>query len=245
MPVCALCKREAELQRSHVISKFAQKRTKSEDGTLLLFGEGNNPDGDRVQDAFFEELLCRECEARLQRWEEHAARMMNQRKVFDFDPNASGQLRRLDGFDYPKMKLFVLSILWRMGASNLPNFSHIDLGPHLERIGQMLLAGDAGEPVDYGCGVRVVCLDGQRVTLTRTADCVRYRDQNIRIYRALIDGLLFIWIVGSSEHMKAFQPRQGFLQSDGSWLVRSSNLKDVSFLKRELDSLAQGFTEAI
>jgi hypothetical protein len=235
---CALCKRETELLRSHVIPKFTHKRIKKEDGRLLRFTKGSHPEGDPIQDVFFENLLCPNCEALFQKWEDHAARMFNQKKVFDFPPTATRQLVRMIGFDYAKMKLFLMSILWRMGAAKDPMFSPVKLGPHLDRIGKMLLASDPGTPTEYGCTAMVIHLEKERILLTRPADSVMYQTQNLRLYRALIDGVLFAWIVGSPGHMRAFKSPELFLQSDGSWLSYAKDWQGLDFLNSELTTLA-------
>lgn len=53
------------------------------------------------------------------------------------------------GFDYPKLKLFFLSVLWRAAATTHPFFRRTKLGPHELSIRQMLLAGDPGSPEQY------------------------------------------------------------------------------------------------
>lgn len=240
MATCALCQKLATLRRSHVIPKFTHKRIKKEDGSLLRFDKNSHPDGDRVQDAFHEELLCDDCEARFQKWEDHAARMINQKRVFDFEPVQRPQLIKLSGFDYSRMKLFLLSILWRMGVAKAPTFAKVKLGPHTERIGRMLLNSDPQEITDYGCIVSVVDMDQERITLTRPADGVRYEAQNLRMYRALVDGLLLAWIVGSKEHMDRFRAPELLLQLDGTWLTYAREWDRVDFLRSELGKIGDG-----
>jgi hypothetical protein len=237
---CALCKSVAPLQRSHVIPKFTNKRIKKEDGRLLRFSKLSHPDGDRVQDAFVEKLLCADCEALFQKWEDHASRMINQRRVFDFAPTTGRRLVKLTGFDYAKMKLFSLSILWRMGAAVESVFSSVDLGPHLDRIGKMLLNSDPGSTTDYGCSVMVVHIEGERMALTRPGDSVMFQTQNLRMYRALIDGLLFAWIVGSKTHMSQFRSPEILLQLDGTWVSYTRDWQQLDFLRSELGKIADG-----
>lgn len=236
-PTCALCKKNADLRRSHVIPKFTHKRIKQVDGRLLRFSKGSHPDGDPVQDAFFETMLCDDCEARFQKWEDHAARMFSQKKIFDFPAMRARQLVRLTGFDYARMKLFLMSILWRMGAATDPVFSSVKLGPHAERLGRMLLASDPGTAADYGCTATVIHMDGERIALTRPADSVMYRTQNLRLYRALVDGVLFAWLVGSPDHMRRFRSPELLLQSDGGWWSYARDWQSVDFIRSELTKL--------
>jgi hypothetical protein len=234
----SLCKKQAELQRSHVIPKFTHKRIKKEDGRLLRFMKGGHPEGDHVQDAFFEDMLCLACEARFQKWEEHAARMFAQKHVFDFPASPGRQLVKITGFDYAKMKLFLMSILWRMGVAKDSVFSSVKLGPHAERLRRLLLDSDPGVATDYGCAATVIHMDGERMPLTRPADGVRYKTQNLRMYRALVDGVLFAWLVGSEEHMRRFRSPELLLQPDGSWWSYSRDWQNVDFIRSELTKLA-------
>jgi hypothetical protein len=166
--------------------------------------------------------------------------MINQKRVFDFAPVHRPQLIKLCGFDYSRMKLFLLSVLWRMGVAKAPAFTNVKLGPHTERIGRMLLDGDPQEVTDYGCTVSVVHMDQERIALTRPADGIRYETQNLKMYRALVDGLLFAWIVGSREHMDRFRAQELFLQLDGTWLTYAREWDRVDFLHFELRKLGDG-----
>jgi hypothetical protein len=198
---------------------------------MLQFSRTSNPEGDPVQDAFWEHLLCGICERRLQKWEEYAARVIYQKRLFDFPSTKPRELRKLADLNYPKLKLFLLSVLWRMSASSLPLFEQVRLGPHEQKIRDMLLSEDPGSVTDYGSTVVVVHLDAERVNLTRPGDVVRHKTH--RLYRALLDGLLLTWVVGNSDHMGRFDLPQMFLQEDGSWLTHSRDLQSIAFLSHE------------
>lgn len=51
--------------------------------------------------------------------------------------------------DYRLYRLFHLSILWRASVSRLPFYSDVNLGPHEEKIRQMILDEDPGETYKY------------------------------------------------------------------------------------------------
>lgn len=57
----------------------------------------------------------------------------------------------LRSLDYSMLKLFLLSILWRIGVAKGKFFRCIKLGPHEESLRQMLNREDPGEPDEYGC----------------------------------------------------------------------------------------------
>ena len=57
---------------------------------------------------------------------------------------------RLRDVDYTQLRLFYLSLLWRMSVSTHPYFKEVSLGPHEEVLRRMLLEGRPGEPDQYG-----------------------------------------------------------------------------------------------
>jgi hypothetical protein len=70
----------------------------------------------------------------------------------------------VEGFDYVRMKLFLLSLLWRMGVSQPYFFNEVKLGFHEKRIRRMLLADDPGSADQYACQFRLIELEGQLLT---------------------------------------------------------------------------------
>ena len=53
--------------------------------------------------------------------------------------------------DYQQFKLFLLSVLWRVGISSLPIFHRIDLKDHNDRLRNMILNNDPGNSEEYPC----------------------------------------------------------------------------------------------
>ncbi len=53
--------------------------------------------------------------------------------------------REVNGIDTERLRLFLLSLLWRAAATEMPEFSEVSLDPaDLQRLGQMLLNSDPG-----------------------------------------------------------------------------------------------------
>lgn len=51
---------------------------------------------------------------------------------------------------YQKLKLFILSLFWRVSTSNLPGFEHFSLGAeHNEKIAKMIYHGNPGKRMEY------------------------------------------------------------------------------------------------
>lgn len=187
---CALCQKIRPLRDSHIVSEFLHGPLYDEKHRYNTFGQEGTPETGLEQQGQREELLCNECEQRFSIYERWASAFYRGALVAYSDTtrteipfgkslkftrmNADGmpttasvpRILKVEGFDYPKMKLFLLSLLWRMGVSKLHFFSGITLGHHEKRIRKMLLADAPGKAEEYACQLRLIELDG-----TLVADC--------------------------------------------------------------------------
>jgi len=96
------------------------------------------------QKGYRERLLCRDCEAHLNAFESHSHRMFARQ----LPPilHGTSRVREFPGIDYTRLKLFLLSILWRSSVSNHPFFNGTNLTPLEENlIRDHLLLNDAGD----------------------------------------------------------------------------------------------------
>jgi hypothetical protein len=187
---CALCQKVRILKDSHIVPEFLHEPLYDEIHRFHTYGLEGAPETGLEQKGQREELLCKECEQRLsvyEGWASHfyrgalaafadtARSEIPYGKALKFTridasgmPTTASVPRMLytEGFDYTKMKLFLLSILWRMGVSKLHFFSGVTLGFHEKRIRRMLLSNDPGKAEEYACQLRLIELNG-----TLIADC--------------------------------------------------------------------------
>lgn len=119
-------------------------------------------------------------------------------EISDFsDWNATGNdghgVRIIEYSDGEKMRLFLLSILWRAAASRLPELKHIHIPQHrLNRLGKMLVTGDPNPNFLFAACLIQLTGYGPRHNLTPLTGRKRIgpkkRDQ-IRIFRFYLDGI--------------------------------------------------------
>ena len=88
-------------------------------------------------------MLCQSCETKLSKWETYARGLLTGGTLLQY--RREGTITWVEGIDYSRFKLFQLSILWRAGVTTREFFSKVTLGPHAERLREMLLAEDPGE----------------------------------------------------------------------------------------------------
>lgn len=148
LKVCRLCGRLQLLCESHVIPKFCYKYVRDQNKIIQLESIGAEDVVFHEQNGGIKEsLLCRDCEQQFSRYEDHAARLFSEPTV----PIGRESLRtRLHpGIEYERMKLFFLSLLWRCSVAKHPFFSRVSLGPHENRLLDMLRKQDAGLRESY------------------------------------------------------------------------------------------------
>jgi hypothetical protein len=73
----------------------------------------------------------------------------------------------IQNLQYDKLKLFLMSLLWRMGISKLPFFKQVDLGLHLEKLRLALLGEDPLPAERYPCLLVAVQFSGKRLSAAR------------------------------------------------------------------------------
>ncbi len=201
---CRLCHKAAELKRSHIIPEFFYAATY--DALHRFHVITSNPDVPErhAQKGLRERLLCQQCEQLFGRWEHYAKEMLVDSKGITSAPVADGVILR--GIDYTKFKLFLLSILWRMGASTLDEFKEVKLGDyHEEKLRQALLKCDPMEEDRYGCFLIALTLKGKIHTdWIVPPTLVRLSKQHC--YRVLINGILYCFIVSKQPSPKNLKP---------------------------------------
>jgi hypothetical protein len=143
---CVLCRLDRELRNSHIVPEFLHKPIYDEKHRTLLFGYGDER-AQLLQKGIRERLLCDDCEGRLQKYEDYFARRWYQKLPFTEPINQEAvALTRLD---YPSLKLFLLSIVWRASVAQSSMFRAVDLGPHEDTVRTMLLKEEPRSADEY------------------------------------------------------------------------------------------------
>ena len=147
---CRLCGSAAVLCRSHILPEFLYRPLYDEKHRYSVVTKGVRRSR-FVQKGLSERLLCLTCEGRLGVFESYAAKVMTGQ--LGHRAERHGGRLTIRGIDYRRFKLFQLSILWRASVSGLDFFRLVSLGAREAKAREMLLAGDAGSPEDFGCVV--------------------------------------------------------------------------------------------
>ena len=239
---CALCLLEKDLRESHISSKFLWKHS-GITGEKKRFAV-NSPTHPELnephrQDGIKEYLLCHNCEQRIGRYETYAARAL----FHDNGPVKNRQDRHYvwQGLDYTRMKLFQMSILWRMGVSSHPFYGHVSLGKHAEILRTMLLAENPGEPSLYGCIATLLEHAGKPI-LGVFSQPLRRNKFGHNVYSYTIAGMH--WYQYVTSHRPHQKIQQILLQPSGTWVLFRGEIEGIPELKSQVELFRKEHTRA-
>jgi hypothetical protein len=192
---CRLCLADEPLCKSHIIPEFCFLPMYDENHRFIEVADARNQVVRSGQKGWWERLLCKDCEARLNRYEKHVRRMFTDplqqtapdKRIYSF-PNV----------EYRKLKLFLLSVLWRAGVASIPECVHVSLGPYEEDLRQLILADADIEPGRFGC-IAFLLFDDDRHLVDFMAEPTYHREGRSRCYRFVMRGFVFFIFVGREE----------------------------------------------
>lgn len=230
------------LRDSHIASKFLWRKSGvagDKKKFSLLSPTHPHLNDPHCQDGLKEYLLCPDCEQQFGRYETYAAGVL-------FHKNGPVLCRPnghfiLDGLEYRKLKLFQMSILWRMGVSSLPYYCHVELGAHEEILRSMLEAEDPGDPWQYGCVATLLDHNGKpiRGLFSQPMNAKKFGHE---CYSYALSGMHLV-------HFPNTVPQDDdlsriVLQLDGSWVIFRGEITDSPELRVQVEQYREINKEA-
>src|SRR5680860_1072410 len=165
MGKCRLCLQDKKLISAHIIPEFMYSRMKDEKNVFYEMHLKLNKEKIRsrkVQTGEFDKtILCEDCDNRIigANYEKYAQNSMYGKDIdLELAPICKNYQNSNDGakysicknIDYGKMKLFLLSILWRASITNRKMFRDVDLGgKHEERLRILLYENIIPNETEY------------------------------------------------------------------------------------------------
>jgi len=233
---CKLCLSEAKLCQSHIIPEFAYKPTYDSKHRFRNIYDAAGGKIKWEQKGFREELLCQRCETALSVYEDYASRILRP-PLQKWRKDVKGRIH-LTGLDYHKLKLFLLSVLWRAGVSNHHFCSHVKLGRHEERLRSMILEEDPGEPTDYGCVIYALKHEGSPLP-DLLVEPTPFKILAHNSYLFVFGGFVFVYFVSSHNLHEGFLLQ--ILSESGEMIVKENELSDFQFLRQMWETVARNF----
>ena len=223
--ICRLCGKTVVLCNSHIIPEFFY--TRMYDTKHRFFIINNDPDRDEllIQKGVREKLLCRDCEKKFSKLEGYVRNLFYGKSKLSVYKD--GEYLRIQNLDCAKFKLFLLSMLWRMGVARLKWFNEVALGPHEEKIRCQLLNSQPGEPDQYPCVVIATMLNG-RFSGNWILPPQKVRVLSYHCYRVVVGGFLFVFWVSSHKPPSALM--EVVPKTSGEFAIRLEEIRAIGFL---------------
>lgn len=222
---CALCQNSADLRNSHIIPELVYKPMYDDKHRFMQI----SPKQSQIthhQKGFRQHLLCQACETYLSKSENYVKHFLY---IKTNPARFDGPWIYLHGLNYHYIRIFFLSVLWRMSVCTLKVFQSVSLGPHEERIRQMLLDDNPGKPDQYGFFAVVPVIDGKVFTdWILEPDLIRYDNQHL--YRVVIGGILYMF-TASNQPLRPPLPCL-FIQKNGDWVLQYRDVRQIDFLNK-------------
>ena len=220
---CALCLKEERICDSHVVPEFFSRRMKAGDTRSYLIGQGRARPK-YLQAGIAEPMLCLRCEAIFQKAESwFSAWWYGGNRLAPPIPPAELELQDLD---YEKIRILLLSILWRASVARGSTWTAADLGPHEERLRVRLLGEEPLGEFEYPTYGQLLVKPGTREVWDHAImHPQRGRVQGLNCYRMLFGGAA--WITLTSTHNRVELERYR-IKPGGTLLLRVAPWSDIA-----------------
>src|SRR5260370_4088232 len=145
--VCRFCEKERTLIKAHIIPEGLFKLFPQSAGVTTLYTNtaGAYPKRTPVR-AYDPNIVCHACDNGFSPWDQHAQDVLlygfSKDSVIRHESTTIGWLIR--EFDYSRLKLFFMSLVWRASVSTHGFFRRISTGPFEQELRKMLKDGDPG-----------------------------------------------------------------------------------------------------
>jgi hypothetical protein len=227
MPLCRLCHQERELRNSHIVPEFLYADLYNDKGHLMAVNGRGSKGWKPLQNGMKEYLFCEACEQHFnEHFEKPFLRFWVQGRPLP-DPWIGDQYQMINA-DYGTFKLFHVSVVFRAGVSTLATFSEVSLGPHEERMRQMLLAREPGPETLYPIFGYAVVHHRTRAIIQMVSKAQSNRFGGRRCYGIMYGGVQW-WTCVASDVNHEFQ--QVALRADGSMPIASVPWNEVSVVQ--------------
>jgi len=182
-----------------------------------------------VQDGPKEYLLCDKCEQKIGRYEKYykEAVHLSRHKI---EIIQDGKVAIIRNLDYKKTKLFLLSILWRMSISSLPQFANVSLVNNEEVIRKIIFEEKPGKSHEYPIAAIIPLINSKMEESWMYFPIVSDRPDGT-IYWMIIGGILYS--ISMTQHDQYFD--KWLLYESGHWAMPSIDFYKIPFLKNFVD----------
>ena len=137
----------------------------------------------------------------------------------------------LSNLDYARVRLFFLSLIWRMSVAPEDNmWTDVILGPDEETIRKMVHSQNPGEQWQYGFLCIIPFFNGKPIKdWLLEPECGQ--SDGGRMYILLVGGCLYLFHI--SNQLLSKQWTEGLIRKDGSWIIGVQDALEIPFIREE------------
>ncbi|MBL7152624.1 MAG: hypothetical protein ISS79_02835 [Phycisphaerae bacterium] len=183
-----------------------------------------------IQDGPKEYLLCDDCEQKIGRYEKYFVEVVHYNKHGTAKKH-DGRHLLIENLDYKKMKLFFLSLLWRMSITSRPEFKVVSIGDAEETIREMILKEEPGASTEYSVSAIAPLFDDGIEEGWFLGPFVS-KGVSETIVRIVIGGILYSI---STTRQDTSLPRKSLLKESGSWVMPLRDFSSILFLQEYIE----------
>ncbi|WP_452231662.1 hypothetical protein [Lacinutrix sp. MEBiC02595] len=255
MGKCRLCLKDKKLIKAHIIPDFLYSGMKAEDDKNIFYEVTYNfakkeSRSKKIQTGDFDKnILCEDCDNRIigANYEKYAMKSMYGKNIDPKIapicknykiPNNDTEYSICKNIDYGKMKLFLLSILWRASITDRKSFKNVQLGDkHEERLRKIIYENIIPKESEYPIMMTsFMRTKNSFKNLIGQPKRVKYKN-GLNGYIFLIDSIQFIFYVNSIDHKLPKYLTQTMLKENGEMtILHLPNGKELEFLKAMINN---------
>ncbi len=149
--MCRFCLERRQLIEAHIIPKSFFERIRTDEPNILV-NESDYPKRS-PQGVYDKGILCGRCDNTIGKWDQYAQEVltMDMATFTTIVEQGIGNGAELSEYDYAKLKLFFISLVWRASISTHSFYAKVNIGSKFEEKAlQMLKSDDPGDAHDFG-----------------------------------------------------------------------------------------------
>lgn len=235
---CVLCQTEQKLVHSHVWPEFMYEDLYDETGRYISINDDPRAPERPFQKGLREYLLCTACEQHLSRFETYSAKLLRQVRG---EP-ANGRPGFEIDYDYPRFKLFGVSLIWRLHVASGPGFKSVRLSPVAEDMRRMLLQADPGPPERFPFAIARI--DGSEIASIVMTVPQKTKFGGHHGYMGTAYGFRWIFVTARNAYqLPKEMPFAGYAPRLGVAIERTSDSEFIQEMREKLPWLLERRTK--
>ena len=150
--ICRLCGQEKIPIKCHIIPKCFFKLPGNEKKPHFIISSKKKDFKKRIPTGVYDEdIICGDCESLFLPWDTYACKFFKSKDFSKIVLREDGQTKECiqTDFDYPRLKLFFMSLLLRANYSKHQFFGKVRLGVHEKKLKNFILSEDPGKSEDF------------------------------------------------------------------------------------------------